>query len=265
MILLFEQPRIISPGPQFVAFEGLATNLPLEGDQWLMIRSLYTNSVLAAGRCPPGTQEAIIPPNEVAGQTVNVIAHGLGNTGTLFYANGITIGPSAPLELTAAVGPVPEFIPTQVGGKVQTDGTPTEGRTVRAFSYYSVQFGVNGININESQSLGSAITDENGDYLIELEGGFDGRVFVVAFDDYGPDFTPEMTVAVGDRIHPTTPNGHVFETTGAGTLPAEEPTWVVDTETSQLYGTASMIARPLYRPMVHGPITPEVTEIDPVP
>jgi hypothetical protein len=31
----------------------------------------------------------------------------------------------------------------------------------------------------------------------------------------------------------------------------------VDTETSQLYGTASMIARLFYRPMVHGPIVPD--------
>jgi hypothetical protein len=88
---------------------------------------------------------------------------------------------------------------------------------------------------------------------------------VVAFDDYGDAFTAEQALAVGNRIHPTTPNGHVFETTGAGDLPTEEPTWVVDTETSQLYGTASMIAVPFYRPVVHGPITPEITEPDPVP
>ncbi|MEC9039585.1 MAG: hypothetical protein VX787_08675 [Pseudomonadota bacterium] len=117
-----------------------------------------------------------------------------------------------------------------------------------------------------SKSLGHATSDpETGEYTIDLLDGYDQRIFVVAFDDYGADFKPDLAVAVGDRVHPTTPNGHVWECTGSGTLPSEEPAWVIDTETDQLYGTASMIARPFYRPMVHGPVTPEVVQQDPAP
>jgi hypothetical protein len=260
MIVLFEQPRIISPGPQYVAFEGLTTNLPLEGDQWLIIRSLYTNTVIEAGRCPPGTQNALINATDLAGKTVSAIAYGLGNTGTLFYANGVTIDPSVPLRLTAAVGPAPEFTPTRVAGKVQIDGTPAE-RTVRAFGYNATAHAIDGETVSQSKSLGQSTSDPTtGAYTIDLLAGYGSDVFVVAFDDYGDPFTPEQALTVGDRIHPTTPNGHVLECTGAGSLPAEEPSWTVDTETSQLYGTASMIARPFYRPMVHGPIAPDVND-----
>jgi len=152
-----------------------------------------------------------------------------------------------------------------VSGIVQIDGSPAE-RTVRAFGYSETVHELDGEPVTLSKSLGHATSDpETGDYTIDLLAGYGQEIFVVAFDDYGAPFTPEANLAAGNRIHPTTPNGHVWETTGAGTLPTDEPTWVVDTETSQLYGTASMIARPFYRPMVHGPIMPEVTTPDPAP
>ncbi|OEY66795.1 LamG-like jellyroll fold domain-containing protein [Marinobacter sp. X15-166B] len=146
-----------------------------------------------------------------------------------------------------------------VSGIVQIDGTPAE-REVRAYGYDPTIHDIDGATINLSKSLGHATSDpQTGEYSIDLLGGYGDEVFVVAFDDYGMPFTPDMAVNVGDRVHPSTPNGHVWETTGAGNLPAEEPVWIVDTETSQPYGTAAMIARPFYRPMVHGPVAPEVT------
>jgi hypothetical protein len=146
----------------------------------------------------------------------------------------------------------------KVSGIVQIDGTPAQ-RTVRAFGYDPTTHDLDAATVNLSKSLGHSTSDATtGDYTIDLLGGYGQEIFVVAFDDYGEPFTPEATLAASDRIHPTTPNGHVWECVGAGTLPVDEPAWVVDTETSQLYGTASMIARPFYRPMVHGPITPEV-------
>ncbi|MBY6070591.1 LamG domain-containing protein [Marinobacter salsuginis] len=148
---------------------------------------------------------------------------------------------------------------SKVSGVVQIDGNPAE-RTVRAFGYDPTAHQIDGETLNLSKSLGHATSDpETGAYTIDLLAGYDKRIFVVAFDDYGADFTPDKALSVGDRVHPTTPNGHVWECTGAGALPSEEPTWIVDTETAQLYGTASMIAKPFYRPMVHGPVSPEVT------
>jgi hypothetical protein len=152
---------------------------------------------------------------------------------------------------------------SKISGIVQIDGTPAK-RTVRAFGYNPTTHDLNATTVNLSKSLGHSTSDpETGDYTIELLAGYGQEIFVVAFDDYGDAFIAEQALAAGDRIHPTIPNGHVWETTGAGALPVDEPTWVVDTETSQLYGTASMIARPFYRPMVHGPIMPEVSEAAP--
>src|SRR5690606_38876777 len=105
-----------------------------------------------------------------------------------------------------------------------------------------------------------------GEYTIDLLAGYGNEIFVVAFDDYGKGFTGDMVVAVGERVHPTTPNGYVWECTSAGTLPNGEPSWIVDTESAQLYGTASMIARPFYRPMMQGPTVPVIETVpDPEP
>lgn len=150
---------------------------------------------------------------------------------------------------------------SKVSGILQIDGVPAK-RTVRAFGYSATSHSIDGMPISLSKSLGHATSDPNtGEYTIDLLDGYDKRIFVVAFDDYGADFRPDLAVAVGDRVHPTTPNGHVWECTGSGTLPSEEPTWLIDTETAQLYGTASMIARPFYRPVVHGPVTPQVVTV----
>jgi hypothetical protein len=148
---------------------------------------------------------------------------------------------------------------SKVAGVVQIDGTPAH-RKVRAFGYSETTQMINGAAVILSKSLGHATSDPiTGEYNINLLDDYEKEVFVVAFDDYGAAFTPGLTLTVGDRIHPTTPNGYVWETTGSGTLPDVEPAWLVDTETSQTYGTAVMIARPFYRPMVHGPVMPEIT------
>jgi hypothetical protein len=178
----------------------------------------------------------------------------------LLYVATDTERPTESAEFTAFFGQAVEVAPTKVAGIVQIDGTPA-GRIVRVFTYDSETMTLLNRDVTAPRPLGETTSDpETGEYEIIIDTGYTGRVFVVAFDDYGPDFTPEMSMTVGDRVHPTTPNGHVFIATSDGQLPAEEPEWVVDTETSQLYGTASMIARPFYRPMVHGPVTPEITE-----
>ena len=173
------------------------------------------------------------------------------------YIDPTTVSPFQFDSLTGGISPASQS--SKVSGVVQIDGTPAE-RQVRAFGYNPIAHAIDGTTVSQSKSLGQSTSDpETGEYTIDLLAGYGQEIFVVAFDDYGDAFTAEQALTVGDRIHPTTPNGHVWETTGAGTLLAEEPIWVVDTETSQLYGTASMIARPFYRPMVHGPVTPEVT------
>ena len=147
-----------------------------------------------------------------------------------------------------------------VAGIVQIAGQPA-ARTVRAFSYDAIAHQIDGAEVALAKSLGHAKSDPaTGTYEISLLGGYADDVFVVAFDDYGKPFTPNLALAPGERIHPSTPSGYVYECDAAGNLPTEEPAWVNDTGTSQLYGTASMIARQFYRPVVHGPIRPLVAE-----
>ena len=149
---------------------------------------------------------------------------------------------------------------SKVEGVIQINGLPAE-RVVRAFGYDSESHTINSQSVNLSKSLGQTTSNPtDGSYSITLNNGYNNRVFVVAFDNYGDEFVADMSVNIGDRVHPTIPNGYVWEATSAGTLPSTEPTWVINTDTSQSYGTASMIAKAFYQPMVQGPVAPRVTQ-----
>jgi len=243
----------------------VATNLPAEPYMRIINYSAETGVGELLGVKARGETDIVIRAASDFTEAGDLYAFSLVGEQRLLYVATDTERPTESAEFTAFFGQAVEVAPTKVAGIVQIDGTPAE-RQVRAFGYDPTTHAIDGENVSQSKSLGHSSSEpDTGAYTIDLLAGYAKEIFVVAFDDYGDAFTAEQALTVGDRIHPTTPNGHVWETTGAGTLPAEEPIWVVDTETSQLYGTAAMIARPFYRPMVHGPITPEVTELDPVP
>lgn len=147
-----------------------------------------------------------------------------------------------------------------VSGVVMVDGVPAS-RRVRVFSYDDVAHDINGETKTLARSLGHSTSDPvTGEYSVDLLGGYENSVFVVAFDDYGAGFAGGQAVVAGDRIHPAQPNGYVYECDGAGGLPTAEPDpWPVDDSQSHLIGTASFSVKPFYRPLVHGPIYPEVT------
>lgn len=186
----------------------------------------------------------------------------------LFPAASIGTGSSATLKISEPFQYPPEstFMPWsrpdsdiayKVAGTLNINGAPLE-RLIKAFSFDRLTFDIDGDPVTQSKPVGQTLSDpSDGSYEIILSDGFPGDVFVVAFDDYGIAFEPDAEVSFGDRIHPSTPNGYVYECDGAGTLPSTEPTWSNDTESSQAVGTASFIARPYYRPMVHGPVSPE--------
>lgn len=77
-------------------------------------------------------------------------------------------------------------------------------------------------------------------------------VFLMALDDLGAVFEPELEVAGDDLIHPTTPNGYVYRVVTGGELPATEPDWW--TTGQQQVGTATLEAREYLRPLAHGPV-----------
>jgi len=245
--------------------DGIETNLPASGNLWLEVRKSGLTTILAKGMKRDGTTNALFAIPELAGESLSIIAYGFYGAIDLHYSNDAQYTPGQIIQFTTVIGTPAAVTQTKVAGTVQIDGAPA-ARLVRAFTYDSETMTLFNRDVTAPRPLGETTSDpDTGDYELIINSGYTGRVFVVAFDDYGQNFTADMAVDVGDLVHPTTPNGHVFEATSAGTLPATEPTWIVDTETGQLYGTASMIAVPFYRPMVHGPVMPEVTIINPVP
>lgn len=195
--------------------------------------------------------------------TVLYPAASMGTGSTDFTING-----AEPFQYPPAVTYVPWdksdlALGSKVSGVMQINGSPV-ARTLKAFSFERLPYAVNNKPITESMSLGQTVSDGvTGEYEIILRDGFPREVFVVAFDDYGEEFEADASVAVNDRIHPTTPNGYVYECTGAGDLPSTEPgPWPTDPEAgSQSIGTASFEVKPFYRPQVHGPITPDSVEV----
>jgi hypothetical protein len=195
---------------------------------------------------------------------------------------GVKIYPAAHLDVGAtdvelfSVAPfnyVPELtfvgwdkpdkaIGSRVSGTVRAEGSPAK-RNVRAFSYGREVHAINNFPKNDFIPLGSGQSDlSTGEYDIILHDGYDKEVIVFAFDEYGSDFTPDASVVINDRIHPSAPSGYVFECTGAGTLPSAEPDpWPTDVEGSHLIGTASFVIKPFYKPEAHGPVTPEFVEV----
>lgn len=212
---------------------------------------------------PAGYNYFLSGSNTFPGAGYDAFAVNDGGTQELHYFLNTPIKIGDTLIFETIIGTPSEVVPTQVAGVVQIDGKPA-GRLVRAFTYDSETMTLLNREVNAPRPLGETSSDpETGEYQLIIESGYTDEVFVVAFDEYGQDFSPDMNLAVGDKIHPTTPNGYVFECTGAGQLPSEEPAWIINTETSQTYGTAAMIAVPFYRPMVHGPVTPQVQNIEP--
>ncbi|MDF1691780.1 MAG: hypothetical protein P1U47_05380 [Zhongshania sp.] len=202
---------------------------------------------------------------------------------SVVFTEGMTIYPAAHLDVGAAdvelvtVEPfnyAPDLtfvdwdksdkaIGSRVSGTLEVEGSPAS-RLVKAFTYDRIPFSINNKPIKESKPLGQSLSDTfTGEYEIQLRDGYNGEVIVFAFDNYGEAFDADVSVGIGDRIHPTTPSGYVYECTGGGTLPSTEPDpWPTDTEASHLIGTASFDVKPFYRPEAHGPIVPEFVEVD---
>jgi len=95
-------------------------------------------------------------------------------------------------------------------------------------------------------TIATAISDSNGNYTIKC-GLYSDHVYVTHTDEYGSKFKPTKLYALGDVIHPATPNGYRYVCTTAGTSSTAEPTsWpTTGTLTS---GSAIFTALPVYKP-----------------
>ena len=82
--------------------------------------------------------------------------------------------------------------------------------------------------------------------------GWTGPVIVLAVDNYGAEFQTETALNGGDIVHPTVPNGYVYEVTASGTTGTTEPQW--PSSGSVQSGSVTFNTLPYYRPVASGPL-----------
>lgn len=83
--------------------------------------------------------------------------------------------------------------------------------------------------------------------------GYTGEIMITAADDYGVEFNSGDARGSGERIHPATPNGYVYEVISAGTLGAE-PEWPTTDGATTVSGSVVMTATAFYQPQSQGPV-----------
>lgn len=84
--------------------------------------------------------------------------------------------------------------------------------------------------------------------------GYTGKMLVTVLDDYGVGFVDGDARGVGERIHPTEPNGYVYQVSNSGVLGAE-PDWPVSDGAPVASGTVQLVAIPFYQPQSQGPFS----------
>lgn len=111
-----------------------------------------------------------------------------------------------------------------------------------------------GIDGDAPRFLAQAQSNQQGQYTLEWR-GYTGQVLITATDDYGQPWAAGATLGVGERVHPTSPNGHVYQVSIAGELGATEPDWPTVGGSTVLSGTVQLVAHPYYQPKSAGPVT----------
>lgn len=133
----------------------------------------------------------------------------------------------------------------RIAGTVTIDGTPA-ARDVIVISDDAA---------NGRKVLATGSSDGTGAFDITYD-DWDGAVIALAMDQYGSAFVPSAPINLAAVIHPTVPNGYVYEVTGAGTTGATEPVW--STTGTVESGSVTFNPRPYYRPVASGPLQGEI-------
>lgn len=104
------------------------------------------------------------------------------------------------------------------------------------------------------QIIATAVSDPvTGQYTLEWT-DYTGEIMITAMDDYGVEFNSGDARGVGERIHPASPNGYVYEVSSSGTL-GDEPAWPTAEGETVISGSVVMTSKPFYQPQSQGPIT----------
>ncbi|MCH8530369.1 MAG: hypothetical protein LAT65_05915 [Saccharospirillum sp.] len=250
MIIIHENNELYE-WPGFQPPQSISTNLPPDSQYWVRACSTVSGSTELAGYVENG--ELSISFEALKDQEFNYIAFEQDGDTNLYMALNTTLTEAAPqLQFQSATGgdigdgDTGDGSLARIAGTVQIDGTPA----VRDVLVISNETG-------SRKVLAEAASEPDGTFDITYPNWI-GAVIALALDNYGDPFAPETTLNQGAIIHPTTPNGYVFEATTAGTTGTEEPAWNTGGNTQS--GSVSFNARPYYRPIASGPLNAEVLE-----
>ncbi len=191
----------------------------------------------------PGSSAVKFRKEELFNQPVKLIARLL-NTDGVFWADNFILQDGVvniDFKSQGEAGGTGEL--KTFSGSLTQDGQPVS-RSVYALA----------IGGDVPRLLASAVSDDIGNYSLEWN-GYTGQILVTATDDYGVPFEAELLCSIGTRIHPSFPNGYVYETAGAGTLGLTEPNWPAIEGESVTSGQVQLVAKPFYRPKSAGPFT----------
>ena len=133
--------------------------------------------------------------------------------------------------------------PKSFSGRTEVAGLPAARRVVAV-----------GLDGDAPQLLAESQSDPvTGQYTLNWQ-GYTGQVLVTALDDYGVPHVEGEARGVGERIHPSSPTGYVYQVSAPGVL-GPEPAWPTADGEPVTSGTVRMTAVPFYRPKSAGPFT----------
>lgn len=248
----FISPNILNDAIEYQLSYGrqvLPTNLDIARAIWTV--ALGPNrETLAADYCIAG--ESTINPFIYAdqGELVEFLAFDTDENAT-----NLTTGPVVPSPTETLVfnpvsgsdgGGTGTGLVAHIAGTVAIDGTAAERQII-----------VISDDPNGRQVLGQGMSAPDGTFDINYN-DWGGAVIALAIDNYGGDWSPETALATGTIIHPTTPNGYVYEVTTGGTTGSTEPTWSINSSVND--GSVTFNPRPFYRPIASGPLAGEVLD-----
>lgn len=109
---------------------------------------------------------------------------------------------------------------------------------------------------------GSGASDESGLAELLIQAQYQSDIYALAIDEWGSKWEANMVVAVGELVRPSSFVGWLYRVTQAGTLPVAEPDWWNSAAIGpQPVGTATLEAVRYYRPLAHGPLAVQYTDV----
>nr|BDD44430.1 hypothetical protein 6 [Saccharospirillaceae bacterium] len=181
-----------------------------------------------------------------SGQPVEFFAFDTDADNAVLTTGPVVPDPQNPLQFEAVQGSGDGDGSGQarIAGTVQIDGAAAQRDVV-----------VISDDPNGRQVVGEITSESDGSFDITYP-GWTGPVIALALDTYGAEWSAETTLTAGAVIHPTSPNGYVYQVTTGGTTGTTEPAWPTDGTVQD--GGVTFQAKPYYRPEASGPVQSQI-------